>query len=410
MKTEERYSTNYGKTSTTNARIFSLNLFATWLNKQTVSTLQKVFSGPGSELSFNPLDYKKSTNLYYPYTQISTTQKIVKHILFWTISFVTLLYFVSLVKPFSESVERTSINIIGFMFLFYTSKRLVFTYYEDKQYRKWIGLSILATSLAAVVRTITEVNIIGTTLFSKKPFIELSDDLKLAQFGFYFVIGHIFFLFFTVYNISKIKSTLEFRLSKYKLQHAELKLRLLNAQLDPHFLFNTLNSIYAISILDNRKTPDLILKLSDILRFITQNSQQKRIPLTVEIEQTKNFLELFRLRNDNPINAYLEIADDLNDIQLIPMTLLTLVENAVKYGNLTTNNDDCFINISVRKEEPYVCLSVINSYNRNITDQQSTGLGNKILRERLEMEYPGNYQFRVTDKKNRFTAELKIRY
>ena len=191
--------------------------------------------------------------------------------------------------------------------MFYSSKFLVSNYYEKKQNKKLITLSLTITTLLVLVRTYVEVEIIGTTLFSEKPFILLSSKLKFSQFIFFLVTGWLFMLFFNAYNISKIKSTLEQRLASYKLQHTELKLRLLNAQLDPHFLFNTLNSIYALSILDSKKTPELILKLSEILRFITSNSQMKRIPFTLEVEQTKNYLELFRLKNVHPINISTEM-------------------------------------------------------------------------------------------------------
>jgi len=354
-------------------------------------------------LTFNP-----KANYFYYYFKTGSMQKTAKHLFFWIISSIILFYFISLVKPIEESIERTIINIISFIILFYISRLLVFTYYEKKQFKKWAFWGISIVTVMAIIRTIIEVDIIGTTLFSEKTFSQLSLKIKFAQFGFYFVIGHIFFLFFTVYNISKMKSTLEFRLAKYKLQHAELKLKLLNTQLDPHFLFNTLNSIYAISILDNTKTPDLILKLSDILRFITQNSQLKRIPFALEVEQTKNFLDLFRIRNDKPINIHIEIPDQLDTIYLIPMTLLPLVENAVKYGNITNDDNENFIKIKVKNTQNRIFITVTNSFNRNSSSKKSTGLGNKTLRERLELEYPGKYQFSVTETKKHFTADLKI--
>lgn len=378
------------------------------LKKRKPNDIGKISSSNIQLLSFNPFDFKNDSNLFYPYVKIRSSQKIIKHILFWTISSITLFYFISLVKPLDEALERTTINIVGFMALFYVSRFLVLTYYEEKQYKKWISFSLAIVTFTAIARTIIEVDIIGTTLFSEKTFSQLSFKLKFSLFGFYFVIGHIFFLFFTVYNISKIKSTLEFRLAKYKFQHAELKLRLLNTQLDPHFLFNTLNGIYAISILDNTKTPDLILKLSDILRFITQNSQLKRIPFATEVEQTKNFIELFHIRNDKPINIIFEVPDQLDNIYLIPMTLLTLVENAVKYGNLTNDSHENYIKIKITTNRSSIDISVTNSFNRNTVNEKGTGLGNKTLRERLELEYPGKYQFSVTETKKHFTADLKI--
>lgn len=388
-------------------KIISLNRNDISLNKRELNELQHI-SSLSSNLSFNPLKLKNKSNLFYPFVKINKSQKLVKHLLFWTVTSIILLYFLSLVKPFDEAILRTGTNTFSFIILFYLSRFLILEYYETKQYKKWIILSILTTTFLALARTIVEVELIGTTLFSEKPFLVLSSKLKFAQFVFYLVIGHIFFLFFTVYNISKIKSTLEQRLAKYKLQHTELKLRLLNAQLDPHFLFNTLNCIYAISILDSKKTPDLILKLSDILRFITLNSQMKRIPFTLEVEQTKNYLELFRLKNDKPINVYTEIDENLSNVHLIPMTLLTLVENAVKYGNLANESIESFVSIKIKKKNGAIFITVINSYNRNISFEKSTGSGNTTLRERLELEYSGKYEFTITEAKSHYTAELKI--
>lgn len=367
---------------------------------------QIIFSQKKTGLSFNP--FADSRSKFYPFVKINLVQKVIKHVLFWSVVFFTLLYLLLYIKPFEESIVRDIVNLAGFIALFYSSRFFVYVFYEKKKYKKWIVFSLLATSLLVLLRTLTEIYVIGTTLFSEMPFSKLPLKLQFGQFVFYFILGHVFFLLFTFYNISKIRSTLEQRLAKFKLQHTELQLKMLNAQLDPHFLFNTLNSIYAISILDSKKTPELILKLSEILRFITQNSQSKRIHLLLEIEQTHNFLELFKLRNDAPVNIFIDVTDDLSDVRIMPMTLLTLVENAMKYGNLMSEKKECFIKILVKRDNDDIHMIVINTYDKNIINTKSTGLGNKILRQRLELEYPNRHCFVTTEENKCFKADLKI--
>ncbi len=386
--------------------VFRLNKNSFSLNIDSRLKKQDIFSQRKTGLSFNPFADRRSK--FYPFVKINFIQKILKHLIFWSVVFLILLYLLLYIKPFEESLIRDIVNLAGFIVLFYTSRFFVYIFYEQKKYKKWIVFSLLSTSLLVVIRTFTEIYIIGTTLFSDTPFTKLSLKLQFGQFVFYFILGHIFFLLFTFYNISKIRSTLEHRLAKFKLQHTELQLKMLNAQLDPHFLFNTLNSIYAISILDSKKTPNLILKLSEILRFITQNSQLKRIQLLLEIEQTQNFLELFKLRNDTPVNIFMDVADDLSDIRIMPMTLLSLVENAMKYGNLMSEKKECFIEIFVKRNNDEIHMIVINTYDKSIINTKSTGLGNKILRQRLEFEYPNRHRFVTTEENKCFKADLKI--
>lgn len=367
---------------------------------------QELLSQQNTMLTFNP--FAKKQNSYYPFVKINLLQKIVKHIAFWGIAFAVILYLLLYVKPFTESLERDIVNLLAFMLLFYSSRYFVYAYYERKDYTKWLLWGFLTTSVLAIARTTVEVFVIGTTLFSSLPFAKLPQKLQFAQFTFYFILGHIFFMLFTFYNISKRRSTLEHRLNKFKLKHTELQLKTLNAQLDPHFLFNTLNSIYAISILDPEKTPELILKLSETLRFITQNSQLKRIPLLLEVEQTRNFLELFKLRNDVPVNISMDVSEGLAGIDVMPMTLLPLVENAMKYGNLMSEKKGCFVKITVNKKKEQVQIEVVNSYDKAITKENSNGLGNRILRQRLELEYPKTHQFITSEENKCFKAELKI--
>lgn len=196
--------------STYSKKINSLNRSDIWLKKRKTSEIGKISSFNIRSLSLNPFALKPDSTLFYPYVNIRASQKIVKHLLFWIISSITLFYFISLVKPLGEAIERTIINITGFMSLFYTSRSLVFNYYEEKQYKKWIGFSVVIVTFTVILRTIIEVDIIGTTLFSDKTFNQLSLKLKIAQFGFFFVIGHIFFLFLPSTISVKLKAPWNF--------------------------------------------------------------------------------------------------------------------------------------------------------------------------------------------------------
>lgn len=189
---------------------------------------------------------------------------------------------------------------------------------------------------------------------------------------------------------------------------AEAELKLLKAQLHPHFLFNTLNNLYALSLEKSDQLPDMLLKLSDMLQFILYDANRDKIPLKDEIQQVENYLELEKLRFDQENNIDLKIEGDVNKIDIVPLSILTLVENSFKHG-IPVSGKQFWVNINISIVEDDVNVFVSNSCSENTVEKKEAGIGLKNLRSRLDLIYKDNYQLNTVAKEEVFEVSLQLR-
>lgn len=180
---------------------------------------------------------------------------------------------------------------------------------------------------------------------------------------------------------------------------AEVKLRMLQSQLHPHFLYNMLNNLYGLWMERSDATPEVILRLSEMLDYMLHDCSDERIPLTKEIHLIKNYIELERIRHDDRLHLELEIPDNCPDCLIAPLLLFPLVENAFKHGDGDLSGERKII-VRLQFSEPRLSFFVENTFNpEKAGREKGTGLEN--LRERLDIVYPGKHNF-VVDSDNRY--------
>jgi two-component system, LytTR family, sensor kinase len=192
-------------------------------------------------------------------------------------------------------------------------------------------------------------------------------------------------------------------LEKEKLQ---AELTLLRYQLNPHFLFNTINDIYYLALIKSDKTADAILKVSDLLRYVL-NDKEDQVPLDKEINHLKEFIRLQQFRfPDQFMCVKMDFAEDTHHYQIAPLLLLTFVENAFKHGEPGTQEDPVQIRLSVTDKK--LVYEVSNKINGTTTKDATTGIGLNNLRKRLSLLYPTRHQLLLREENNYFTAHLQI--
>ncbi len=205
------------------------------------------------------------------------------------------------------------------------------------------------------------------------------------------------------YSISERLRAREQLLIKQKL---EAELNFLKAQINPHFLFNTLNNIYALARKKSDKTPSVVVKLSKLLRFVLYESQHKKITLAKEIQFLKDYIELEKIRYDNRLDIKFDWqADDLNT-NLAPLLLIPLVENAFKHGASETISN-AFIDICLTLNNGLLSFNIKNSFEYNNKSETADGIGLKNLRRQLELLYP-IFSLRIKIENENFNATLLI--
>ncbi len=189
----------------------------------------------------------------------------------------------------------------------------------------------------------------------------------------------------------------------------ETELKYLKSQINPHFLFNSLNSLYAKSLKKSDDTPDLILKLSDMLRYLLYETTDKKVPLQHELDYIKNYLELEKIRLTDKNSIFFEVIGSSEDIEIEPMLFIPFIENSFKHGisNFLGNG---YIKCGVYIDENKILFLVENNYSdkkRNLFPETG-GIGIVNVRKRLELLYPNEHELQINDSNGVFKVELKI--
>ncbi len=196
------------------------------------------------------------------------------------------------------------------------------------------------------------------------------------------------------------------KLSEEKLA-AELSF--LKSQVHPHFLFNTLNNLYALALIKSEKTPDIVLKLSGLLDYMIYKSNDDFVPLMKELEILESYIELEKMRYNERLELEYKIDGEVDGHQVAPLILLPFIENSFKHG---ASNDRTRPNIKIQLiiDAGYLQLRVVNSIppEKKKDESVSAGIGLKNVRRRLELIYPQKHTLLVKPEKNQFEVDLKI--
>ncbi|MBQ3634628.1 MAG: sensor histidine kinase [Bacteroidales bacterium] len=191
-------------------------------------------------------------------------------------------------------------------------------------------------------------------------------------------------------------------------QSIEMEMKFLKSQINPHFLFNALNNIYALSVIKSERTPDMILKLSDMLRFTLYDSESKKVKLKREIEYIKNFIEFQKLKADTDLNIKMDSTNCNDEFMIEPMLLIPFIENSFKHGNID-NPKRGWLQVDIKTLGPILVFQVKNSLpSIAINKDVVGGIGVENVRKRLDILYPGRYEMNIETTETEFRVFMKI--
>ncbi len=184
------------------------------------------------------------------------------------------------------------------------------------------------------------------------------------------------------------------------------ELNALKSQINPHFLFNTLNSIYYLAGKKSDITPDAILKLSDLMRFVLSETQSETISLQMEVESIRQYIDLQKLRLTPKTEVVFEVTGDTGEIRIAPLLLLPFVENAFKYG--VSSHQETRISLFLSVSNGRLTFLVKNNKVKTPLEGKSTGTGLSNLKQRLLLSYPDKHALKIQETDLVYVAELKI--
>lgn len=203
----------------------------------------------------------------------------------------------------------------------------------------------------------------------------------------------------------------EFEAKKKEIENEKLtaELNFLKAQINPHFLFNTLNNLYYLAYTKSENTTEVIAKLSQMMRYMIYDSNYPQVPLSKEIEYMQNYISLERLRLNNQIPINFEIKGNPENVLITPLIFITFLENAFKHG-VSNNSTGSWVNISIELKNSECIYTVENSkiVKINPIKEEKSGFGLQNVQRRLELSYPGQFQIKSQDLPDRYFVELNI--
>ena len=205
--------------------------------------------------------------------------------------------------------------------------------------------------------------------------------------------------------ISSLLFAINNQLRKVEKEKMQSELSFLKAQINPHFLFNTLNSIYALAIKKSDKTADAVVQLSELMRYIITNANDDVIALDKEINYINNFVELQKTRLGNTVNINYKVEGNQYGKCITPLILISFIENAFKHGVNPNQNSEIKIHINIEQEN--LILFVSNNKVKSSPSESGIGLQNTI--ERLTHLYPDTHDLTIDDNPETYNVSLKIK-
>jgi sensor histidine kinase YesM len=192
-------------------------------------------------------------------------------------------------------------------------------------------------------------------------------------------------------------------------ENAEAQLQLLKAQVHPHFLFNTLNNIYSHTQGKAPVASQLVMGLSEMLRFMLYEGNQSLVPLSKELKMVQDYISLEKIRYDDRLDVHIDVPADTDNLHITPLLLLPLVENCFKHG--TSNMlEQPWLSLHIRIEDGAMHMKLINGKPAETGKQHDghEGIGIKNVRARLELLYPGRHTLTITDDPDVFVVNLQL--
>lgn len=337
--------------------------------------------------------------------------RIKYHVLYWVFYILFFTMQRSALTGYSEMVPNFIINLI------YLPNTLIFTYFISEIllpgifFRRIKGFFIFLLIIIILIEPffvyLIRVNIVEPHFLNKNGLYSFYNFLSAMVI---FVFGATPIVSFKIGKWQKQAILRQAEIEHAKLD-AELKLKeaelkLLRMQLHPHFLFNTLNNLYSLSVCKSEKTPEIIIKISDLLNYIIYECHSEKVWIEKEIEFLKSYIELEKIRFDDNLKISFSIQGDFKGKKIAPMILHTFVENSFKHGAGKTIASS-WIDIDLNLISNLLNFQISNNKTENKV-RNPNGIGIENAKKRLQLLYPGKHKIEISDNEDSFVVFIEM--
>lgn len=325
------------------------------------------------------------------------------HFLVWIMLLLGLTFPLKNESDYLSSFVEISVDAIFYLFIIYFN-----IFYLFPKYLKGQTLGKYAIYLVISVILITPVK--GLAFY----ILNLADEDSRRQ-----VLFNLHYTFLSAFLVAGSSTVIKilyewviYQRDKKKLEKENMQseLKFLKNQINPHFLFNTLNNIYALSLIKSEATPEVILKLSDLLRYMLYECNEPKVKLRNEISYMKNYLDLERLRQKPDVILEFKVEGEVKEQTITPLIFTPFLENAFKHGvNKVLENACVRVFLKVKKNKlKFIVENSKPEFTTNMINISQGGIGLANVKKRLEMLYSDNYSLEIENTMTYYKIELTL--
>lgn len=316
--------------------------------------------------------------------------------------------FLTITKPFIRDIIGNFLLLVFFYINYYI---LVSKYYFNKQYLIYVVLVLLALAVIFMLPSLLTGRFTAGPQeppppLKPAPLYPLSAKEPGIYFSLFNELKHHFYLFFIALFFSFLLRT-SVQMAEIREEKLKAELSSLKSQINPHFLFNTLNSIYALSVKKDSRASAAIVNLSGLMRYVIKDANDNRIPLQREIDYISNYIELQKARLGNTAYIKFETSGATGSKEIAPLILITYIENAFKYG-INPDVDDCVVDVKILVTDNGLTLFVFNKKVPLAEEIESTGIGIPNTAERLKLLYPNKHEVEIKENDETYSVTLSL--
>ncbi|HPD95046.1 MAG: histidine kinase [Bacteroidales bacterium] len=342
---------------------------------------------------------------------LSDKYRSIWNILYWILAaLLLLLIFSNSSYDFRIRITVTIIlTVMSFGVSYFINYFLIPRYLFNGEIFKFLYLLLFSVIFSVWINIMAIIFIIWYTAYHY-PLSSLPNktDLILLVSGSFLIILFAAIVHFIKETYTKLieRNKAEQQKMETELKLKEAKLKLLQGQLHPHFLFNMLNNLYGLWMENSQTTPEIILKLSTLLDYMLYECDKEKVPLANEIQFIQNYIDLEKLRHDNRLSVKFDYPKITDNYNIAPLILFTFVENAFKHGaNKSSGKSNIAITIIVKNEQ--LNFEIVNNFDSE-KSTATNGLGLKNVEERLNLLYGKKYMLKVENDNNEFRVLLHL--
>jgi two-component system LytT family sensor kinase len=332
--------------------------------------------------------------------------RLLQHVLFWSTH---VIFYATLYGVFEDNYGQTFLEKIIYLpvdmiFTYFTLYFLLPKFLLPGKYNAFFAWFLTASFIAGIAQRYVALSIHYPLYYPEymhDRFFYIPKIIKM------FVA--IYPVTFTAVAIKLLKYWYANKQAQQILIHEKLEaeLKFLKTQIHPHFLFNTLNNLYALTLKKSDKAPEMVLKLSELINYMLYECKSDEVQLNKEIKFIRNYTDIEKMRYGDKLDVDLRVTGDANDRKIAPLILLPFVENAFKHG-ASENLLQSWVKVSVDSHADHIVIKVENSKAGDSIQNGSEGIGIQNVKRRLTLLYPERHELKIINGEETFLVVLSI--